>query len=61
MIVQSITNNWDMVYNQYRNTVYRTLVDPVSDKKIIEVVQYLYDKRGEVTPTAKGQVIDIQT
>jgi len=61
MIVQSITNNWDMVYNQYRNTVYRTLVDPVSDKKIIEVVQYLYDKRGEVKPTAKGQVIDIQT
>ena len=50
-----------MVYNQYRNTVYRTLVDPVSDKKIIEVVQYLYDKRGEVKPTAKGQVIDIQT
>ena len=60
MIVQSITNSWDMLYNQYRNTEYRTLVDPRTHKKVIEVIQYLYDKQGEVKPVAKGQVIDIQ-
>jgi len=60
MIVQSITNSWDMVYNQYRKTEYRTLIDPKTDKKVIEVIQYLYDKKGEVTPVAKGQNIDIQ-
>ena len=60
MIVQSVTNSWDMVYNQYRNTEYRTLIDPKTNKKVIEVVQYLYDNKGQVTPAAKGQVIDIQ-
>ena len=49
-----------MLYNQYRNTEYRTLVDPRTHKKVIEVIQYLYDKQGEVKPVAKGQVIDIQ-
>ena len=60
MIVQSVTNSWDMVYNQYRNTEYRTLIDPETHKKVIEVVQYLYDDKGQVTPAAKGQNIDIQ-
>lgn len=60
MIVQSITNSWDMVYNQYRKTEYRTLIDPKTDKKVIEVIQYLYDKKGEVHPVVKGQNIDIQ-
>jgi hypothetical protein len=61
MIVQSVTNSWDTVYNQYRNTEYKTLVDPKTHKKVIEVVQYLYDKKGEVHPVAKGQNIDIQS
>ena len=60
MIVQSVTNSWDMVYNQYRNTEYRTLIDPKTHKKVIEVVQYLYDNKGQVTPAAKGHNIDIQ-
>jgi hypothetical protein len=60
MIVQSVTNSWDMVYNQYRNTEYRILIDPKTHKKVIEVIQYLYDKKGEVKSVAKGQVIDIQ-
>ena len=60
MIVQSVTNSWDMVYNQYRNTEYRTLIDPKTHKKVIEVIQYLYDIKGEVKPVARGQVIDIQ-
>ena len=60
MIVQNVTNSWDMVYNQYRNTEYRTLLDPKTNKKVIEVIQYLYDKKGEVQPTSKGQTIDVQ-
>ena len=49
-----------MVYNQYRNTEYRILIDPKTHKKVVEVVQYLYDNKGQVIPAAKGQVIDIQ-
>jgi hypothetical protein len=60
MIVQSVTNSWDMVYNQYRNTEYRTLVDPKTNKTVLEVIQYLYDNKGQVTPAAKGQTIDVQ-
>jgi hypothetical protein len=60
MIVHSITNSWDMVYNQYRNTEYRTLIDPKTHKKVIEVIQYLYDNKGEVKPVAKGQNVDIE-
>lgn len=60
MIVQNITNSWDTIYNQYRNTEYRTLVDPKTHKKVIEVVQYLYDNKGKIEPVNKGQVIDLQ-
>jgi hypothetical protein len=49
-----------MVYNQYRNTEYRTLIDPKTHKKVIEVIQYLYDNKGEVKPVAKGQNVDIE-
>jgi hypothetical protein len=60
MIVQSITNSWDMVYDQYRKTVYKTLIDPVTDKKVVEIVQYLYDKHGQIKPDVRGQNVDIQ-
>jgi hypothetical protein len=60
MIVQSITNSWDMVYNQYRNTEYRTLIDPKTHKKVVEVVQYLYDNKGKMEPVDKGQHVDIK-
>ena len=60
MIVQSITNSWDMVHDQYRKTVYKTLIDPATDKRVVEVVQYLYDKHGQIRPDAKGQNVDIQ-
>ncbi len=49
-----------MVYNQYRNTVYKTLEDPVSHKKVIEVVQFLYTKNGALEAPAKGQNVDKQ-
>ena len=60
MIVQNITNSWDIVYDQYRRIEYRTLLDPKTHKKVIEVVQYLYDNTGKIEPTAKGRIIDKQ-
>jgi len=60
MIIQSIHNSWDMVYNQYRNTVYKTLEDPITQKKIIEVVQYLYNKEGRIEEPVKGRNVDKQ-
>ena len=59
MIVQSVTNSWDMIYNQYRNTEYRTLVDPKTNKTVLEVIQYLYDNIGKIESAAKGQNVDI--
>ena len=49
-----------MVYDQYRKTVYKTLIDPATDKKVVEIVQYLYDKHGQIRPDVKGQNVDIQ-
>jgi hypothetical protein len=50
-----------MVYDQNRKTEYRTLIDPVTNKNVTEIVYYLYDKQGQITPDAKGQNVDIQT
>jgi len=47
-----------MVNHQYRTTVYSQLVDPTTNKKIIEVVQYLYNKVGELEPTHHNYEID---
>ena len=60
MIIQSIQQSWDMVYNQYRNTVYKTLEDPMTQKTYIEVIQYLYNKEGKVEESAKGNSVDKQ-
>ena len=49
-----------MIYNQYRNTVYRTLEDPMTQKTYIEVIQYLYNKEGKVEESAKGSSVDKQ-
>ena len=50
----------DMVYNQYRNTMYKTLEDPITQKKYVEVVQYLYNKEGRVEEPTKGRNVDKQ-
>jgi hypothetical protein len=50
-----------MVYGSYRNTVYKTLEDPKTNKTIIEVVQYLYDSKANVQPNnVKGTNVDVQ-
>jgi len=59
MIVQSIHNTIDAVNHKHRTTVYTTLEDPVSHKKVTEVIQYLYDETGKVEPTnTKGRHVD---
>jgi hypothetical protein len=60
MIVQSIHSAWDMVYNQYRNIVYKTLEDPITQKTYIDVVEYLYTKEGKIEEPAKGRNVDNQ-
>ena len=61
MIVQSVLNIWDNVYSRHRDTVYKTLEDPVTHKKVIEVEQYLYDDTAKVRPAnVKGANVDIQ-
>ncbi len=58
MIVQSVTSVNDMVNHQDRLTVYNTLLDPATNKQIIEVVQYLYNKVGQLEPTHHNNHID---
>jgi hypothetical protein len=48
-----------MINHQNRLTTYKTIQDPVSNKQLIEVVQYLYNKVGELEPThSKGHEVD---
>ena len=60
MIVQSIQSIWGTIYNQYINTVYRTLEDPISQKTYIEIVEYTYDKQGKIEEPSKGRSVDKQ-
>ena len=64
MIVQSISTVLDMVNHQNRTTFYKTVEDPVTHKKVIEVIEYIYTKEGNMTASeaaTKGLTIDIQT
>jgi hypothetical protein len=48
-----------MVYNSYRKTVYKTLEDPVTLKRVVEAVEYLYNKTGQVeSANVRGRHID---
>ena len=59
MIVQSIHSSIGVTSTGYRNTVYTTLEDPVTHKRVIEVVEHLYDKTGLVEPAnTKGRHVD---
>jgi len=45
----------------YRNTVYTTLEDPVTHKRLVEVVEHLYSATGRVEPAeTKGHHVDIK-
>jgi len=58
MIVQSATPINDMINHQYRTTVYTIVKDPATNKQLIEVVQYLYNKDGDLESTHHNHQID---
>ena len=59
MTVQSIQTTWDRVNYQGRRSEFRTVEDPITNKKTIEVVQYLYNKVAELEPAkTKGNEVD---
>jgi hypothetical protein len=58
MIVQSIATVNDITNNQYRSTIYKTLVDMQTNRQYIEAVQYLYTKVGELEPTHHNTTVD---
>ena len=58
MIVQSVTSVTDMINHQYRNTVYTMVIDPATNKQLIEVVQYLYNRVGQLEPTHHNTEVD---
>jgi hypothetical protein len=58
MIIESTSAVRDIVNNRYRTTVYSTVLDPVTNKKYTEVVQYLYNRVGEMVPTHHNPKVD---
>ena len=58
MIVQSVTSVTDMINHQYRNTVYTMVIDPATNKQLIEMVQYLYNRVGQLEPTHHNTEVD---
>jgi hypothetical protein len=58
MIIQSISTVNDITNHQYRTTFYKTVEDPVTKKQYLEVVQYLYDKMGNLEPTHRNLQVD---
>jgi len=61
MIVQTIHTTMGLTSTGYRNTVYTTLEDPVTHKRLVEVVEHLYSATGRVEPAeTKGHHVDIK-
>ena len=58
MIIESTASVRDLVNNRYRTTLYTTVQNPVTNKKYIEVVQYLYNRVGEMVPTHHNPRVD---
>jgi len=58
MIVQSATPINDMINHVYRTTVYTIVKDPATNKQLVEVVQDLYNKDGDLEPTHHNYEID---
>ena len=58
MIIQSVSTVLDMVNHRDRTTFYKTVEDPATHRTTMEVVQVLYNSKGQVTADAKGQTLD---
>ncbi len=60
MIVESIQTVISNLYNRDRVTVYKTLIDETSNKKVVEIVQFFYNKNGSIEGPTKGSNVDLQ-
>ena len=58
MMIQSVSTVNDITNHQYRTTYYKTVEDPATGKQHLEVVQYLYDKMGNLEPTHRNHELD---
>ena len=60
MIIQAVQTTWDLSYNKDRKTVYKTVRDESTNRTIVEVVQYLYNKNGHIETPSKGGSVDMK-
>lgn len=60
MIIEAIQTVRGIFHNKERVTVYKTLVDESSNKKVVEIVQFLYTKNGTIEEPSKGTNINIK-
>lgn len=63
MIIQQIHSTTDMANHQSRTTVYKTLEDPATGKKYLDISQYFfhpYTNTGQVEQqVSKGASVDL--
>jgi hypothetical protein len=60
MVIQGIQTVYDTFHYKDRVTVYKTLVDETSNKKVVEIVQFLYSRNGAIEGPSKGSNIDLK-
>ena len=60
MIVEAIQTIRGIFHNKDRVIVYKTLVDESSNKKVVEIVQFLYSRNGSIEGPSKGSNIDLK-
>jgi hypothetical protein len=60
MIVEAIQTVRDIFHSKDRVIVYKTLVDESSNKKVVEIVQFLYSRNGSIEGPSKGSNIDLK-
>jgi hypothetical protein len=60
MVIQGIQTVFDTFHYKDRVTVYKTLVDELTNKKVVEIVQFLYNRNGSIEEPSKGSNVDIK-
>lgn len=59
MIIEAVQTVRGVFHNKERVTVYKTLVDESTNKKVVGIVQFLYTKNGTIEQASKGTNINI--
>lgn len=60
MIVEAIQTVRGVFHDKERVTVYKTLVDSSSNKQIVEIVQFLYNKNGAIESLSNSSNINVK-